>query len=104
MRDRRSEPRKTRFASVEICWEAGSGSLRWQSAVMENMSPSGMGLRTRESLPLGTKMQIKTRNQAYSATVRSCYRLGFEYFIGVQLIVVAAAEKGEEAKPSSAPP
>ena len=78
--------------------------MRWQSAVMENISPSGMGLRTRASVPVGTKMQIKARTQTYSATVRSCYRVGFEYFIGVQLIVVAAAEKGEEAKPSSVQP
>jgi hypothetical protein len=95
----RREPRKTCLSRVEISWQPASGQLRSGSALMEDISPSGMGLRVRTALPVGSLVQIKARNQLRTATVRSCVRADYEYSIGIQFCPDLVENTGSDSTP-----
>ena len=85
------------MSRVEISWEPAGGQSRSGSALMEDISPSGMGLRVRTAIPVGSLVQIKTRNQVRAATVRRCHRAGYEYSVGVEFSPVPVENIGSDA-------
>ena len=84
MAERRTEPRKILLARVEVQWESPTGTSNIAAAMIEDTSRSGMCIRIKKSIPVGSKLQIKWRNEDILGIVRNSRKDGFQYVLGIQ--------------------
>jgi len=84
MRRYRAEPRRNATGPAELHWEIGAGYLRSTLATIQDISASGMGIHSPIPFAVGSILQIKTGNQLRFVTVRRCFRVGVEHFLGVE--------------------
>ena len=85
MADKRSEPRKSFVARVELRWKDETGADRSASAILEDRSLSGAGVRTSKPIPVGIQVEIKSQKLTLTGTVKRCVREEFEYIVGIRL-------------------
>ena len=84
MKKQRSESRRTRLAKVGILWATHDGEVHRDTAFMEDVNRSGVGLRVRFAFPIGFPLLVELQDQICEATVRHCDRDGVEYFVGIE--------------------
>lgn len=70
---------------AELRWEDLAGNARHAAAIIEDRSSSGLAIRVRKSIPIGTTVNIKYGNQELGGTIKRCNREGFEYIVGIRL-------------------
>ena len=93
--EHRSEPRKMHMSRAEISWHLRDGNLCTYFAMTEDISAHGMGLRMKRPIPVGTTVQIKTKNHTQQGVVRWCFRAELDHLIGVQLCPAPATQDGK---------
>jgi hypothetical protein len=80
----RAEPRTALIAQAEVSWEEQSGVSHNVPARMEDRSPSGVCLRVRVSIEVGSKVKIKWRWEEFWGIAKYCRSVDGEYLLGVQ--------------------
>ncbi|HEY3453496.1 MAG TPA: PilZ domain-containing protein [Bryobacteraceae bacterium] len=84
VRANRAETRKVIMARAELQWEDSTGTSRAAHAMLEDISRGGAGIRLRQPIGVGSKLNVKWHKEQFSGTVRHCRREGMEYVLGVQ--------------------
>ncbi len=84
VRDDRREPRKVLIARVQLRWQDAAGLARLSTALVEDLSKSGAGIRISEAIVPGTRLEVAGRGEVYFALVKNCRPDGAAYLIGVQ--------------------
>jgi hypothetical protein len=72
------------MALVRVCWEDQSGTPRDSSARMEDRSPSGVCIRLRTPIDVGSKLRIDSLREQFHGIARYCRKDGVEYVLGIQ--------------------
>ena len=72
------------MARAEAQWEDSTGTSCTAHAMLEDISHGGAGIRLRQPISLGAKLNIKWHKEQFSGIVRHCRREGMEYVLGVQ--------------------
>ena len=84
VRANRAETRKVIMARAELQWEDSTGTSRAAHAMLEDISRGGAGIRLRQPIGVGSKLNVKWHKEQFSGIVRHCHREGMEYVLGVQ--------------------
>ena len=69
---------------VAILAPTQNGKIHRETAFMEDVNRTGVGLRARFPLPVGFPLLLEVNDQISAATVRHCNRDGVEYMIGLE--------------------
>ncbi len=72
------------MARAELQWEDSTGTSRAVHAMLEDISRGGAGIRLRQPISVGSRLQIKWHKEQFSGIVRHCRRDGVEYVLGIQ--------------------
>jgi hypothetical protein len=78
------EPRTALLARGEVSWEGADGSAHHEPAQIEDKSRSGVCIRVKTPIGVGTKVSIKWRWDAFSGITKYCRQDQGEYIIGIQ--------------------
>ncbi len=70
---------------VEVCWKEPPGRKRKSTALLEDISKSGMCLQFEVPLAIGTHVQIHCPGDKLAGTVRYCVYREIGYFVGIEL-------------------
>ena len=70
---------------VEVCWKEHSGRKYRSTALLEDISRSGMCLQFETPIPIGTQVHIHTPGEKLDGTVRYCVYREIGYFVGIEL-------------------
>lgn len=81
----RAEIRMLCADMVEVCWKENSGRKCRSTALLEDISRSGMCLQFEISVPIGAHVYIHTPGEKLTGTVRYCVYREIGYFVGVEL-------------------
>lgn len=81
----RAEIRMLCADMVEVCWKEHSGRKCRSTALLEDISRSGMCLQFETSVPIGATVDIHTPGEKLFGTVRYCVYREIGYFVGVEL-------------------
>jgi hypothetical protein len=69
---------------VDVLWGDEDGTPRVAPAKLEDKSPSGLSVRIKYPIQVGSKITIKWASQQVSGTVTNCRREKADYIIGVK--------------------
>lgn len=69
---------------VDACWKDLSGRTRRATALLEDISGSGVCLQMESAVPLGTEIRLNCPKQKFNGFVRYCVYREIGYFIGVE--------------------
>jgi hypothetical protein len=83
MTNARREPRKIVIARVQLRWEDATGAARVSTALVEDLSKNGVGIRVSQPIVAGTRIEVVGRGETYLGDVKHCKPDGSSYFIGV---------------------
>jgi len=83
MQERRTEPRLMCADMVTVRWKDDSGADRQTSALLEDISNSGVCLNLDAPLPLGTPVAIEYRKGRFEGSVCYCTFREIGYYVGV---------------------
>ena len=81
----RAEIRMLCADMVEVCWSEPPGHKRKSTALLEDISPSGMCLQFEIPLPIGTRVTVHCPHDRLAGMVRYCVYREIGYFVGVEL-------------------
>jgi hypothetical protein len=84
MRKYRTESRKETTGPAELHWQIGAGYVRSTLAMIQDISPHGMGIQSPIPFAIGSTLQVKTGGQMRFVTVRRCFRAGAYHLLGVE--------------------
>jgi hypothetical protein len=70
---------------VQVCWRDKSGRLRKYTALLEDISQSGMCLQFEVPVPVGARVEVQCPGELLSGTARYCFYREIGYFVGVEL-------------------
>ncbi len=70
---------------VEVCWKEPSGRRYKSTALLEDISRSGMCLQFEIPVSIGTPVEIHCPGETLGGTVRYCVYREIGYFVGVEL-------------------
>jgi hypothetical protein len=70
---------------VEVRWQEPAGRKLKSTALLEDISPSGMCLQFEVPLPLGTHVHVYCPGDKLTGIVRYCVYREIGYFVGVEL-------------------
>ena len=85
MRRARAEIRMLCADMVEVCWKEPSGRKYKATALLEDISPSGMCLQFEIPVSIGIRVEVNCPGRKLSGTVRYCVYQEIGYFVGVEL-------------------
>jgi hypothetical protein len=85
MREARAEARLLCADMLEVCWKAAAGQKCRTTALLEDISRSGMCLQLEIPLDIGTHIDIHCPGEKLTGTVRYCVYREIGYFVGVEL-------------------
>ena len=85
MRRARAEIRMLCADMVEVCWKEPSGRRYKSTALLEDISPSGMCLQFEIPVSIGIRVEIHCPGHKLAGTVRYCVYQEIGYFVGVEL-------------------
>jgi hypothetical protein len=69
---------------VDVAWQDHDGSLHSTRACMENRSITGICIRCRGAIEVGSKLSIKGRWEQFSGVSKYCRSVGKEFLVGIQ--------------------
>lgn len=81
----RAEIRMLCADMVQVCWEQTSSGKCRATALLEDISPSGMCLQFEVSIPVGTRVSIRSPGERLTGIVRYCVYREIGYFVGIEL-------------------
>ena len=70
---------------VEVCWEDPHGEIGRGTALLEDISTSGVCLQLEIPVPLGARIRWESRGHQFAGKVRYCSYREIGYFAGVEL-------------------
>ena len=70
---------------VQVCWKEDSGRKYKCTALLEDISRSGMCLQFEVPVPVGTRVDIHCPGEKLTGTVRYCMYREIGYFVGMEL-------------------
>lgn len=70
---------------LEVSWKEASGRKRRSTALLEDISPSGMCLQFEAPLDVGTRVEVHSPGDRYAGIVRYCVYREIGYFVGIEL-------------------
>ena len=70
---------------VEVCWKEPPGRKCRSTALLEDISPSGMCLQFEVPVAIGTRVHVHCPGDKFSGTVRYCAYREIGYFVGIEL-------------------
>ena len=70
---------------VEVCWKEEAGRKYRSTALLEDISPSGMCLQFEVPVPVGAQVQVHCPGEKLTGKVRYCTYREIGYFVGVEL-------------------
>ena len=70
---------------VEVRWREPAGRKRKYTALLEDISPSGMCLQFEIPLPIGTTVDVHCPGDRLAGLVRYCVYREIGYFVGIEL-------------------
>ncbi|HLY18124.1 MAG TPA: PilZ domain-containing protein [Bryobacteraceae bacterium] len=70
---------------VEVCWKEPPGHKRKSTALLEDISRSGMCLQFEIPLAIGTHVQLHCPGEKLAGVVRYCVYREIGYFVGIEL-------------------
>jgi hypothetical protein len=85
MQRSRAEIRMLCADMVEVCWKEPSGRKSKSTALLEDISASGMCLQFEIPLRIGTHVDIHCPGEKLSGVVRYCVYREIGYFVGIEL-------------------
>jgi hypothetical protein len=85
MQRRRAEIRMLCADLVEVCWKESTGHKRKSTALLEDISPSGMCLQFEIPVPIGTQVDVHCPGDRLAGLVRYCVYREIGYFVGIEL-------------------
>jgi hypothetical protein len=85
MRRSRIEVRMLCADMVEICWKDPAGRKSKATALLEDISQSGMCIQLEASIPVGASIQINCPGEKLTGMVRYCVYREIGYFVGIEL-------------------
>lgn len=86
MIEHRTEPRRDYIAQVRILFQSDSGEPCIITGLIEDRSQSGLGIRVRRPLTVGTKIDVVLGGVASRYEIKRCIHSGMEYLVGVRLV------------------
>lgn len=72
------------MAVAEVCWEDQAGASHLVPARIEDSSPSGVCIRIRTPIAVGSKLTIRWQRELFSGVARNCRSDGMAFLMGVQ--------------------
>ena len=84
--DKRSEPRSDYFARVQVRVQSENGGAATLSGMIEDRSKSGLGIRVRTPVPVGTEISVLQGSTVLRYEVRRCIRNGMEFLLGARAL------------------
>ena len=81
----RAEIRMLCADMVEVRWKDSSGRAYRSTALLEDISPSGMCLQFEVPLSIGTQTEVYCPGEKLCGTVRYCVYREIGYFVGIEL-------------------
>jgi hypothetical protein len=81
----RAEIRMLCADMVEVCWKEPAGRTCKSTALLEDISPSGMCLQFEIPVSIGTHVEVHCPGDKLSGTVRYCVYREIGYFVGIRL-------------------
>ena len=84
MHENRSEARMLCADMVDIRWKDRTGKQHQATALLEDISSSGVCLQLESPLPIGVEISWETPRQAFTGYVRYCIYREIGYFAGVE--------------------
>ena len=84
MQENRSEPRMLCADMVDIRWKDRNGKQHHATALLEDISPSGVCLQLESPIPIGVEIGWETPRQCFSGYIRYCIYREIGYFAGVE--------------------
>ena len=85
MADQRREVRMMCADMVEVCWKEPTGRRYKSTALLEDISPSGMCLQFEIPISIGIRVEINCPGRKLAGLVRYCVYQEIGYFVGVEL-------------------
>lgn len=70
---------------VQVCWKEPTGRKYKATALLEDISRSGMCLQFEVPVAVGTEVQIHCPGEKLAGLVRYCVYREIGYFVGVEL-------------------
>lgn len=70
---------------VEVCWKDPTGRKCKSTALLEDISPSGMCLQFEIPLAISTQVDVNCPGEKLAGTVRYCVYREIGYFVGIEL-------------------
>ncbi len=83
------------MARVDILWGDAEGTPRITPATLEDRSESGVSVRTKDAIRVGSHITIKWGSEQVSGMVTNCRRQKSDYILGVKRD--GAEETGERS-------
>jgi hypothetical protein len=93
MRERRKEIRNNILTKTEVSWTDEAGAFHTASAKIEDITPSGMGIRMEIPITLRTKLSVRWQQQPCLGVVVSCRQYGTEFILGIERELSKKARK-----------
>ena len=84
MEDRRAESRMLCADMIEVSWPDGPERTCSATALLEDISPSGVCLQLEKPAPLGARISWITAGRHFNGRVRYCVYREIGYFVGVE--------------------
>ncbi len=90
--EQRREVRKALAARVKFAWTNLEGIRGETQGMLEDISPSGASLRTRQLVEAGCHLEVQWTGRDFSGTVRYCKISGLDYVLGIQKDIAPPSE------------
>ena len=81
--EQRREARKAIAARVKFKWKDQEGVRLETQGMLEDISPSGASLRTRQQMEAGSHLEVQWPRRNFSGTVRYCKPSGMDFLLGI---------------------
>jgi len=84
MPEKRTEPRIGTNEPIVAWWVDETGSRRFSHGKLEDISNAGLRFRSREPIPLGTKLLLRTPMGEYVGTIVRSQQDSDEWILGIK--------------------
>jgi hypothetical protein len=84
MLEQRRASRRDFLAQVQVLWLSETGQPQRSQALTEDLSCSGLCLRMKCRVTVGSRVEIQLVNKTYVGLVRRCCRSGAGHVLGIE--------------------
>jgi hypothetical protein len=86
MKENRAEPRVNMNLPIVAWWEDDAGNRRFSYGKLEDISNTGLRFRSREEIPIGTKLLLRTSMGEYVGKIVRSSQDGKEFNLGIRKV------------------